>query len=125
MTTFFQHRKTRSKAGLGALQPFSGFLSCQTLLCQESRQQDLPAPLRCHQTHLELLLFKTVSGRTRWASTNQMHISGIPHVNCSRSKVSPDASNLGKTTDCTQSSDNISLSFFVVLKNRGKYFAPR
>ena len=44
MTRFFQLRKTRSKAGLGAPQPLSGFLSCQPLLCQESRQQDLPDP---------------------------------------------------------------------------------
>lgn len=39
---------------------------------------------------------------------HQMQISGLPHMNCSRSKAS-DAPNLGKISSCAQNSDSISL----------------
>lgn len=103
-------RFSRSKAGLDAPQPLSGFLFCWPLLCQESHQQDLSAPLYCHQTHL-LLIFKAVSGSTYKVGVHRMHTSGTCCVNHSRSKAS-DASDLGKTSGCAQSSESISPSLW-------------
>lgn len=68
-----QRKKNRSKAGLSAPQALSGFLSWQSLPCQESHQQDLPTLLFCHQIHL-VLIFKAVSGRTRCASTKHTYL---------------------------------------------------